>query len=150
MTTDAYLEHYGIKGMHWGQRKAANAARASIPRQAGYSDGAHAVDKKKFGQKGTDRINQNMSKGMGYSDARKAEVSRRRKRNTLIAGSYLAARALYVYGPSLLQAGAQSYVGGKQETAGKKAAANLFSDSRGIGNQKIVDLGFDKDTGTWG
>lgn len=149
MTTE-YLEHYGVKGMHWGQRKAANEARAALPRQSGYSDGAHAVDKKKFGEKGANRINENMSKGMGYSDARKKEQKRRTNRRTMIVGGYLAARAIYVYGPSLLQAGAQAYVGGKNDAAGKKAADDLFSDRRGIGNQKIVDLGYDSKTNSWG
>ena len=147
MTTDAYLEHYGVKGMRWGQRR---AERAAAPRQASYSTDAQAADKKKLGSRGVDRINENMSKGMDHPKARAAEVKRRQVRNTVIVGGYLAARALYVYGPMLAQQAANSYVGNKVANDGRKATADLFSDKRGISNHKVVDISYDSVSDKWG
>ena len=140
------IQHYGVKGMHWGQRK---AERAAAPRHPRYSSSAQAVDLKKFKQRGVDRINQNMHKGMDLTKARKAETTRRQRRNAMILGAYFVGRAAVVFGPQALQSAADNYVGSKQAKAGKQAAANLFSDSRGIGSTKIVDLGFDKASGVW-
>lgn len=143
------LAHYGVKGMHWGQRKAENAARASLPRAQGYSQRAYNSDKRKFGKKAAHRINEAVLNGKSVDDARKVEVNRIKKRVAAIYGGYLAARILYKVGPTILQMGAESYVSKKQEEAGRKAAQDLFSDKRGIGNQKIVDLNFDPVTQTW-
>ena len=139
------VEHFGVKGMHWGVRK----AKPESPRASGYSDEAYVQDKRKFGDRGVRRINERMHNGTDYASARKAEVKRRRNQKLLFAGGYLAARMLLVYGPTLAQAGAQAYVGSKHAAAGAKAAANLFSDARGIGAHKIVDLGFNAATNVW-
>lgn len=143
--SDDFLEHYGVLGMHWGKRK----ARAEAPRASNYGVGQQRYDQVHYGKRGSDRINEHLTKGLTIQEARKAETSYRRRRTALIVGGTYAALMLAKHGPTLMQGLANGYVGKKNMAAGAKAAANLFADNRGIGNHKVIDLGFDAATGVF-
>lgn len=149
-TPEEALAHFGIKGMRWGHHKAEAAARAALPVSKNYGVRNYSYDRQKFGQKGADRINEHMHNGMDYRTARKTEQRRQIKKRLIIAGSAYAAAMLVTHGPTLAQNLANGYVGKKNAAAASRAAANLLADSRGIGNHKIVDLGFNAATGVWG
>lgn len=145
MTIEQALEHHGVLGMHWGKRK----ARAEAARAPGYSTYQQNSDRFNYGRGGTDRINEHLNNGMDINAARKAELKYRRRRALLVAGTAYAALLLVRHGPTLLQGLANNYVGNKAAEAAAKAAASVLADSRGIGNHKLVDLGYDAATGVW-
>jgi 2'-5' RNA ligase superfamily protein len=144
-TPEAALSHYGVLGMKWGKRK----ARAAAPRARGYSQQHQAEDVKRFGKSGGDRINEHLNNGLSREQAQAKEASRQRRNKLLALGAAYAATMLVTHGPGVAQGFANSYVGSRQAAAGAKAAANLLADTRGIGNHKIVDLGFDAASGLW-
>jgi hypothetical protein len=65
----------------------------------------------------------------------------------------LGAAAIITFGPGIMRAShiiAGHVVNAKVASNGAKFAAAMFSDSNGIGNHKIIDLGFSAASGTWG
>ena len=77
--------HYGVKGMHWGQRKtdssgggpSRKAQRAELNKpHPDYTARQRAVDASLFKSSGVKRINQRMNKGMDLKTARKKEGQR--------------------------------------------------------------------------
>jgi hypothetical protein len=147
------LQHYGVKGMHWGVRKQPQLA-------TGYSKGSYNYDKRELGSRSAKRINESVSKGLSLKDARLSEQKRKAKNRKRIT---LGAMTAFAFGPAIMgaasvasqiarigaQAGANAYVHTKRAQAGQKAANDLFSDSRGISSYKLVDLGFDPATNSW-
>jgi hypothetical protein len=79
------LAHYGVKGMHWGVRKA--------PRAAGYTDKQRRKDRVDFGVLAPRRINKKMLKGKTLEEAHKAERRRAAIQIGVAAGVYGAAYA---------------------------------------------------------
>lgn len=85
ISEDAELVHYGVKGMHWGQRKAQSSsgggtskptkAQLNAP-HADYSNRERTKDALRFKAGGVKRINQRMNKGMDLQTARKKEGQR--------------------------------------------------------------------------
>ncbi len=146
MDTEEALAHFGVLGMKWGHRK----VLAEAPRAAGYNYYQQNNDRLNYGNAGGDRINARINKGMDRISAQKAETTYRRRRALLIAGGAYAALLIAKHGPSIFQGIANSYVGKKATEAGAKAAAEAFSNTHGITNHKIVDLGYNAVTGVWG
>lgn len=79
------IVHYGVKGMHWGQRKAQSSSvgGASKPTKAqlnapnaDYSNRDRTKDALRYPSGGVKRINQRMNKGMDLQTARKKEGQR--------------------------------------------------------------------------
>jgi hypothetical protein len=146
MSVEEAVAHFGVKGMHWGQRK----QRALAPRALGYTANQQQSDRVRFGNHGSDRINEHINNGKTVEAARIAEATRRRNKKLLILGATYATLMLATHGPHLAQDAANSYVGKKNAAARARTTANLLSDSRGIGNHKIVDIGYNSTTGLWG
>jgi hypothetical protein len=63
--------HFGVKGMHWGQRKAQN----DTPNK-NYSQANRQADTQALGAKGAARINQRLNKGLTYKQALAREIGR--------------------------------------------------------------------------
>ena len=63
---EAFLAHYGVKGMRWGKRTNPNYSKDQIKR-----------DTQIYGRRGASRINKNMNKGDSISTARGSEKTRR-------------------------------------------------------------------------
>lgn len=120
------VKHFGVKGMHWGVRRA---------------------------EKAEARVNANVASGMSLVQARQAEAERKQKiRKWAITGAAVAvlyAPTLLAYGRVGAQGAANNYVNKKTAQAGAKAAANLMADKRGLANYKIVDVAFDAASGQW-
>lgn len=150
---EAYLAHYGVKGMKWGKRK----SKSSVERAEGYSDHQYKTDVEAYGKKRADKINAKVAKGGSLKDARK-EAGNSRDRRALISfgAAYVGAVAI-MNAPYLLD---RASVGVNTATllrqqqnrkkAGEAAAAKLFSDTRGIANYSTVRLNFDSKSNSWG
>lgn len=65
------LVHYGVKGMHWGVRKAERNAPNS-----NYTSRERVRDKRIHGKRGVERINRRLNKGYSLRESRRKEVRR--------------------------------------------------------------------------
>ncbi len=139
------LQHYGVKGMKWGQHK------AEVPEAKGYSKADRQLDHVKLGKGSVRRINKRMAlKGQDLETARKNEKKFKRNRRLAIVGAYLVLNnAPMIFGAAQngLNGAAVKYVSKKTAASGAKAAATMFSDARGIGATKVVNLAFNAATG---
>jgi len=106
ISEDAELTHYGVKGMHWGQRKAASSSGGggSAPAKMtkaelnkshpGYSARERTKDALRYPSGGVKRINQRMNKGMDLKTARKKEGQRTLLKAAGVVALYNAPRIL--------------------------------------------------------
>lgn len=83
-TPPGELVHYGVKGMHWGVRKAANTPNA------GYSPYHRTQDKRAVGRGGVKKINRRMNKGETHQSARKSVIRNRAMKRLAVAGALYA------------------------------------------------------------
>lgn len=95
-----YLAHYGVKGMKWGKRKAAQ--------NSGYSSTQRKEDRNLYGAGGERRINRSMNRGNNVRSARSKEVLRRDKTVSRARRAGMAA--------GLVGTGASMYLGYKLST----------------------------------
>ena len=104
--------HYGVKGMHWGQRKAASSVGATpvrkikakdLPVHGRYSNRNRQADKATFGQRGVNRINKRMHKGQSYKKALTMEFLHNTAKATVGSGAVAAATILAHNGGLLSQ-----------------------------------------------
>lgn len=139
------IQHYGVKGMHWGVRK-----KKDMPAHSDYGRSSRAYDRRQLGKRSVRRINENMHKGMSLTEARAAEQRRKRNRDLKMTGlsmfMYIGFRtSLFKTAYETLRdtatIGKAAYAHAAMAREGAKAAANLLADTRGIGNHKIVDIG---------
>lgn len=89
-----FLEHYGVKGMHWGQRKAESI-------HPDYSTGMQRYDESQHGKGSVERINRRMNAGSTIGEARQAETKFRNRRTTAIVGALVLTKILIRVGPVL-------------------------------------------------
>lgn len=150
MTPEQALEHFGVKGMHWGQRRVVetNSSGRLKGGSRTYTYGQRTVDGLRYGSSGQLRISDAMSKGKTLEKARKEESKKLRKK-LLVAGAIYAGVLLATHGPRALQSIANNVVNKRTAAAGARAAANLLADTRGIGAHKIVDLGYNAAKGVF-
>lgn len=153
MSYEDYLEHYGVKGMKWGKRN----SKSSVELADGYSKGQHRTDTEAFGKKRAAKINKRVAGGMDLKTARK-KAGRSRDAATLVkfGAAYVGALAV-MNAPYLMDrasVGVNTATLHRQQQnrkkAGAKVAADLFSDSRGIGNYPTVRLNYDRQSDSWG
>lgn len=109
--------HYGVKGMHWGQRKAKNDA--PNPR---YSERRRGEDKKVYGKRGVKRINRRMNEGQKLFKAQQREAWRKVGTGTAIAIG-LKAATMVIANRDVL---AQSVAKRAETKRGQAAAANIM------------------------
>lgn len=106
--------HYGVKGMHWGVRKAETSSGGSapakkikakdLPQHKNYKARNLVADKQTFGQRGVNRINKRMHKGQSYKKALTMEYLRNTAKATIGAGASVVATLLVTHGDVLSQA----------------------------------------------
>lgn len=83
-TPPGELVHYGVKGMQWGSRKAANTP------SSGYSKYQRTQDKKIVGRGGVKKINRRMNKGETHLSAKKSVIRNRSMKRLAVAGALYA------------------------------------------------------------
>lgn len=85
ISEDAELVHYGVKGMHWGHRKAGTSSGGPSRKEAkaalnkahpDYTNRDRTKDALRYPSGGVKRINQRLNKGMDLQTARKKEGQR--------------------------------------------------------------------------
>jgi len=137
-SVEEVLEHYGVKGMQWGVRKA----------HPGYSSAQQQADRQKFGKRGVKKINTLMKFGHPHDQARELHRQNRNARRAVLvgAGAIIAARVLLMHGPAIAGHLADSAV----RRRGAAAAANALADTRGLPAHQFIDLTFNSATNTWG
>ena len=84
------ITHYGVKGMHWGVRK----AKSELPVHKNYTARNQRADKETFGPRGVKRINKRMHKGQSYKKALTMEYIHNTAKATIGAGAIAAATIL--------------------------------------------------------
>jgi hypothetical protein len=140
MTREDALAHFGVMGMKWGHHKTPVGSAPAISNSR--------ADIRQFGNRGATRINANRASGL----TRKAAIAKEKHRRRVQTASVLTAGFLVLNAPRIrvgLQILANSAVAGKLAFDGAKAAERLFSDSHGIANHKLIDLGWDAVSGSW-
>lgn len=129
------LLHFGVKGMHWGVKKAAK------PTHPDYGSSSQAYDKKNFGKGGVARINDRLHAGQTIKEARNAEYKHRKNvrrkvmaatvavkyRRQIIGGAKVAGAVL-----GLVAGVAAQHIAVKAETNRGRAAA---AAAMGISNK---------------
>ena len=111
------ITHYGVKGMHWGTRK----AKDDSP-NARYSARRRAEDKQVYGKGGVKRINRRLNSGMKLQKAQQREAWRSVGKAAIAIGSVHAARILLANKDVLAQK-----VAVRAETKrGQAATANIM------------------------
>lgn len=88
------LEHFGVKGMHWGVRK----EEAFHPK---YSSSLRSSDRASFGNGGVRRINKSMNEGKTHKEAAMAEYRVFLAKSALAIGVVGLGYALQSHGPTL-------------------------------------------------
>lgn len=142
-TLEGVLKHFGVKGMKWGQR---TARPASISRSQDY------YNAQQHGNRGAERIRQRVAAGSDLKTARQAEVARNEKQTQAVAYGILATYAAVKLAPVIknyTMHALQSAASKKVAAAGAKAAAEAFSNSRGIANYSTISLAFNGAKGLW-
>lgn len=125
------LQHYGVKGMKWGVRKAVAAPGRALMRRAAlnapnakYTNQNRAIDRRAYGKGGERRINRRMNKGQDYKTASKNEI----KRSATIAASAIAV--------SVAVSAVKTYGGLSAQSVAKRAEAKrgqaFMANSRGL------------------
>lgn len=141
----SYLEHYGVKGMKWGIRKASlkvgNAiANRNKPkkqldkRNKNYGSTNYSRDMALYGRGGAERINKRLNKGQTLKQARRREFATQVGIGLSAAAIYYASymAADYLSSPAARMAIKQaksSYVNAKAQKAAAKAILKIGAGS---------------------
>lgn len=86
------LAHFGVKGMHWGQRK------AEEPAHPNYTKGMRKNDESVHGKAGVRRINERMNRGASRKEAQHSEDVRRATTRLIAIGAAYAVTMLVAEG----------------------------------------------------
>lgn len=149
MSSSSEIEHFGIKGMHWGVRK---KRPEPLPRHPNYSNLQYNNDRRYHGPSGAENINAKMHQGVPLKQARKEQLpisKSKRRRNTAIV---LAAYAAWRLSPLVMhyaKTALLTVAASKVARDGAKAAANLLADSHGLTSAATVNLAFNTAKNVW-
>jgi hypothetical protein len=173
---DNFLEHYGVKGMRWGVRKAATGVvNASRSANAGVKDAIQRVREKRAGVKADRKANFEAARNRGYSekmrrvdledvgsrrtrriekriaDGEKIGVARFKERALSMAegmavGTAILATPLAIGATSVGLSNLASNINAKR---GAEAARNLLADTKGLTSYSTVALSFNAAKGIW-
>lgn len=142
---EAYLAHYGVKGMKWGKSKGGSSAKTRHP---DYGANQQRYDAGMYGKGHAKRVNKGMHQGKTLKESRDAshKVQNRRTLTGMALG--VAAYGAMAAGPTL-KIGIDQAVVSKQKSNGKKHTDNMFADKNGLGSKPTVNLGYNSNTDTW-
>ena len=106
-----HLEHFGVKGMHWGvirdkvgghvEARAQEKARVSAPHPE-YNPAMRRHDRLRFSEGSIKKINKNMHEGLDHKAAVKKEEERVKVRNRIVTGVAVTAVLLQQFGPLVM------------------------------------------------
>lgn len=145
MSLEEALAHFGVRGMKWGVRRA-------TPRPESLSRGQDKYNAQQHGKRGAERIRQRVAGGMDLKTAREAEHIRNQKQAKAVVYGALAAYAAVRIAPVVKKytmAALETAANQRMAAAGAKAAAEAFSNSRGITNYSTINLAFNGAKGLW-
>lgn len=151
------LTHYGVPGMKWGVRR----SQATLDRKAGrkalsdknYNKSQRTADKRSYGKLGVKRIEKRVGKGRSVQSARRREVGARIATG-LIAGTVANVTLNAIANPDAVRTLGNAVLKdadralrnrvARQNASfaaeGAKAAASIFSDSRGLTSLNTISL----------
>lgn len=171
-----FLEHYGVKGMKWGVRKAATSiASATSSVNSGVRDAVQRSREKREATDAERKANYNAAADAGYSPrmrnqdlgdigkrgVRKVEKriangekigKARFKERTASAARGFAVGTAILATPIAIGAtsqGLSNLANGINAKRGAEAARKLFADSKGLTSYSTIALSFDASKGLW-
>jgi hypothetical protein len=150
---EAFLAHYGVPGMKWGRQK----AKSSSPRAEGYSDQMVKNDKRMYGRKAEQKVNDKVAAGKTLNKARTEVANEKFARDMKIrAVATIAAYVAIKHGPliaEVLTRSVNSAVLAKRKSNGKKFADQMFAENRsrshGLSTGPTIRLHQNPTTGNW-
>lgn len=86
------LQHHGVKGMHWGVRKAEQAANPQ------YTTKMRAEDRRTHGKRAVSRINRRLNEGLTREQALERERERDALQQLAVAGALFVTSVLASHG----------------------------------------------------
>jgi hypothetical protein len=113
------IEHFGVKGMHWGVRKERNTPNG------GYSESRRKQDRARFGRGGERRINRHLNEGKTYKEAVKREGITFVARRAAIVGGTYAALIVAQHGDQIVSELGSRITQRAQTNRGRAAMADL-------------------------
>lgn len=174
--TDEFLEHYGVKGMKWGVRKAASGiSNVGLSVNAGVRDAVQRSKEKREATQAERKANFEAAANAGYSarmrredlsDIGKRGVRRVEKRiangervnvarfkeniastaRGFAVGTAILATPIAIGAASQGLSNLASHINAKR---GAEAARQLFADSKGLTSYKTVALSYNAAKGMW-
>lgn len=118
------IQHYGVKGMHWGVHKKSHDDSPN----ADYTSRQRAIDRGQHGKRAEVRINRKLNAGKTRQQALRSEGLRDYHQALAVAGGVAAVRLLQVYGPVAMQGIAIK----AESNRGKAAAAQALKNASTI------------------
>lgn len=149
MNSSSEIEHFGVKGMHWGVHKKRSE---SLPRHPNYSQTQYNNDRRYHGRSGAAAINAKMHQGVTLTQARKEQTPISKKKRTRNTAIVLAAYATWRLRPLIMHYAKTALLtaaASKVARDGAKAAANLLADSHGLTSAATVNLAFNAAKNVW-
>lgn len=144
-----FLEHHGVKGMKWGQRrrevKAQREATTAKAEAAGYSRGTRFSDQQNIGNRGVRKIENRIAAGESIRSARTKEYASSTAKGLAVAAAIFAT-PIAIGAASRGLSGLSNNINTRR---GAAAAATLLADTRGLTSYNTVGMAFNAATGTW-
>lgn len=116
---DAFLAHHGVKGMKWGVQKS--------------------------------KTSKSSSSSEGDKKPKMTKEQKKKIYNRAVIGTSLAMLSPMVAAATAVgvQMGLEAAVTSKQASNGRKHAANMFADGRGLTSYKTIDLAYNGTSKRW-
>lgn len=146
---DDFLAHYGVKGMKWGERRAAlkaeRIANRDSAREKGYTDRMRREDIRDMGIRGTRRVEKRVAGGEKINNARFKEFARTKAQGAAFVASLIGGAVAI----NAASKGLSTLANNINTKRGAAAAATMLADSRGLTSYNTLGMAFNAATGTW-